>query len=105
MGNKETSEYPITLDKPRTLKLDFNAFCDAEGVVGHTVIRTDLGMSEIRALLWAGLKHEDRTLTVAKVGEMISGKDLQPVMEVVTTAVAEFFATGEEEGTGATPTG
>jgi len=105
MANKETSEYPITLDKPRVLKLDFNAFCDAEGVVGHTVIRTDLGMSEIRALLWAGLKHEDRTLTIAKVGEMISGDQLAPVMDVVTKAVAEFFASGEEEGTGDIPTG
>lgn len=105
MANKENGEYPITLDRPRILKLDFNTFCAAEGVVGRSVVRQDLGLSEIRALLWAGLRHEDKTLTLEKVGSMLKGPTLTIAMEVVGSAVSDFFAAGEEEGAGATPTG
>jgi hypothetical protein len=102
----EKSETIIELDRPRTLKLTFNAFCDAEGVVGHSVLRQDLGLSEIRALLWAGLKHEDRTLTIQKVGELLGdGAKMAEVMNVVASAVNDFFAAGEAEGVGDTPTG
>jgi len=102
----EKGETIIELDRPRVFKLTFNAFCDAEGVVGHAVLKADLGLSEIRALLWAGLKHEDRTLTVQKVGELLpDGKKMTDVMNVVAAAVNEFFDAGEAAGAGDTPTG
>jgi hypothetical protein len=99
-------EIVIELDKPRVFKLTFNAFCDAEGVVGHSVLRQDLGLSEIRALLWAGLRHEDRTLTIERVGAMLAdGNKMTEVMNVVAESVNSFFASGEVEGTGDTQTG
>lgn len=105
MANRQKSELTIDLDRPRTFKLDFNALCEAEGVIGRSVLRQDLGLSEIRALLWAGLKHEDKTLTVQKVGTLLTADKLTKVMTLVGDAVSEFFAVGEEVGAGDTPTG
>lgn len=66
---------PIQLDKARNLKLDFNALADADSVDGRAINEFLSGqrgsMAAIRALMWAGLKHEDPRLTVQEVGQLI----------------------------------
>lgn len=64
----------ITLDKPRNLRFDVNAISDFEDKTGKSV--TSLGdetsgLSIMRSLLWAGLKHEDRGLTLERVGNIM----------------------------------
>ena len=102
MANPKRAEEQVTLDKPRTLRLDYNAMCAAEGVLGRTVIRQEVGLSEIRAIMWAGLKHEDRALTLERVGELLGEADLAEIMEKVGRCLNNFFTQGEADGTGST---
>lgn len=100
MSNKR-AEAQLQLDKPRNLRLDFNTMCTAEGVLGRTVVRSDIGLSEIRAIVWAGLRHEDRTLTLERVGELLGEADINAVAETVGACLAQFFTQGEAQGAGA----
>ena len=64
---------PITLDKVRHLKFSPNAIADAEELLRKNLpaIIEDGGVSAVRALLWAGLRWEDRALTVEQAGSLI----------------------------------
>lgn len=68
----------LTLDKPRSLRYDLNALADVETLLGKPfgVVVGEmraLGVVSLRALLWAGLRHEDRRLTVERAGALIQG--------------------------------
>lgn len=77
----------IELDgKQRTLKFDLNALClfeEAAGI-GITEALQKRSMSAIRALLWAGLIHEDPLLTVDDVGKMEFGGLREMVQSLVS---------------------
>jgi hypothetical protein len=66
---------PIVLDKARNLRLDVNALADADELAGKAVNEfisgERVGIAAIRALLWAGLKHEDRKLTPTAAGDLM----------------------------------
>lgn len=60
----------ICLDKPRTLVMDLNALSEAGKVTGRNYFDMkdkQLGPEDVRALLWAGLKHEDPNLKLEDV--------------------------------------
>lgn len=59
--------------RPRTLRFDTNSICDFEQVTGVSVQQLSYrsGLHVTRALLWAGLKHEQPDLTLVKVGEWL----------------------------------
>lgn len=87
----------IELDKPRKLRYDFNAVADLEdkGGLGIGAMFTEerIGFSSIRLLLWAGLKWQDKGLTLDRVGNMIQayieiGNDLSDLMTKITEALA-----------------
>lgn len=69
---------PIDFDKPRQLKFDLAAVRDLEAALGGKPLAdviTDLSRLGVNALvlsLWAGLKHEDRTLNPRLVERMLS---------------------------------
>ena len=66
----------IELDKPRRLRFDINALADAEEELGTGIgkaLQMRAGIREIRALLWAGLKWEERGLTLARAGSILQG--------------------------------
>ncbi len=98
MANQNRGEVPITLDKERMIRFRFNAHCDFQSVTGVTLksffsrftylselkgdsgnlspdiakrFLNDLGENELRACLWAGLRHEDRSLSLEDVGDLI----------------------------------
>lgn len=68
---------PITLDRPRNLRFDINAFSDAEQAMGGSIFSVladeawALRFGVLRALLWAGLKHEDPALRQERVGALM----------------------------------
>jgi hypothetical protein len=89
VANKHNGEVSITLDKPRTLKFDFNAGCEYEEVMGTTLNSfmyrleqlskrnpeasgTIVGNKEVRAMLYAALRHEDKTLTLEEAGNLFA---------------------------------
>lgn len=45
----------------------------------------------LRALLWACLRHEDKTLTLEQVGEFMHPGNLAEIREKCQQVAAEFF--------------
>jgi len=86
-------EYPITLDKERTLKYGMRALDQAEKKTGVAVVGMNLNnltMNQMATLTWCGLTHEDKNLTVGNVMDLIDDySNLSDVMEVVGEAIAE----------------
>jgi len=105
----------IVLDKPRTLLFDVNAMIDLgellnlnlmtkegwDGLLGHMETRPPETMDDkpeprfvpavpsfekVRAIVWAGLRHEDENLTVRQVGAMLDPANLEPVIAAYTDA-------------------
>lgn len=86
----------VRLDGERHLRFDINALADAEEALGvglGQALQSRAGIRELRALLWAGLRWEDKKLTLERTGEILqeyveSGGDLTAVAEALTKALA-----------------
>jgi hypothetical protein len=82
---------PITLDKPRTLLYDFNAFMELEDLYGdiNKAFKglEQLKMRPIRDMIWAGLIHEDESLTPKQVGKMLHVLNLEEIATKITEAL------------------
>lgn len=64
----------IELDKARNLRYGINALVTVEELTGKPLTKLDLesvSIKDLRAILYAGLCHEDKTLTPEKVGQLI----------------------------------
>ena len=70
--------------KQRKLRYDFNAMSDFEQVTGQSLFNAmqNMGIGTIRALYWAGLKHQDKGLTLDRTGKMISKAMLEEGWEL-----------------------
>jgi hypothetical protein len=74
-----TRSVDITLDKPRRIRFDVNALDSLEQVLGGMPIGEMIGkmarasVHVAKMALWQGLRHEDRNLTLDRVGNMIQG--------------------------------
>lgn len=87
----------IDFDKPRELKFDLRAVKDLESAMGGIPLGqvvhqlSQVGITAITAALWAGLKHEDKTLTPNLVTKMlqtyIDKKDKQKNLRVLARAL------------------
>lgn len=94
----------IELDKPRRIRFDTNALCDAEEALGvgiGAMLNQQVGFRVIRALLWAGLRWEDRGLTLERTGALMqryieAGGTVESLAEAVTQALlaSGLFKTG-----------
>jgi hypothetical protein len=68
----------IDFDKPRQLHFDLAAIRDLEAAMGGKPLASivndlaSIGVNAIVLALWAGLKHEDRTLNPKLVERMLS---------------------------------
>lgn len=64
----------VELDKARNLRYGINALCTIEELTNKTITTLDLNhlsVKDLRSILFAGLSHEDDTLTPEKVGSLI----------------------------------
>ena len=64
----------VELDKARNLRYGINALVKVEELTGKNITKLDLdniSMKDLRAILFAGLYHEDKDLTPDKVGVLI----------------------------------
>jgi len=82
---------PITLDKERTLVYDFNAFIDLEDIYDDVSVVFDklqkFNLRATRDMLWAGLRHEDESLTPRQVGKWLNLDNVQEIAAKVMEAV------------------
>jgi len=85
----------IELDKPRQLRLEANAIADAEEKLGMgfgKIMKAELSIALVRVMLWAGLKWQDRALTLEKVGNLINnflrnGGDIEYLGQKISEAI------------------
>lgn len=84
---------PIMLDKERTLYFDFNSFIELEEIYGSVeeAFKAMQGqnLKAIRALIWAGLIHEDPTITQRQVGAMLDFEKMETLTEALDAAIGE----------------
>ncbi len=85
---KINPQVPIELDKPRLLWLNFNAMVKYEEQTGKNVFKSmsDPSVTDLRALIWACLLHEDPKLTIETVGEFINMGNMEQVMDKLMEA-------------------
>ena len=85
----------INLDRPRTLRYGMNALATIEDITGKSILTLDLnnvGVKDLLAIVYGGLYHEDKTLTIEKVGELIDDfSDLTEIAEKLGEALTEAF--------------
>ncbi len=66
----------VTLDRPRALRYSINAIAELERVLGQPIgeivgAMRALSIMTIRAMVWAGLRHENSRLTLDGAGLLI----------------------------------
>ncbi len=85
----------IVLDKPRTLRYGMNALVKIEDITGKSILALDLGkvgVKDLLAIIYGGLYHEDKTLTIEKVGDLIDEySNLVEIAEKLGEALTEAF--------------
>jgi hypothetical protein len=93
---------PIKLDVERKLKFNNRAMAVAEREIAKfwglsrvsilkQVEKGDLSASELGILVWAGLLHEDRGLTLERVQELTAETPLQAMLGPVVEALLRYF--------------
>jgi hypothetical protein len=85
----------IKLDRERNYLLDLNAFEELENIYGdihkafYEFQNDTKKMKHIKNFLYAGLVHEDETLTPTKIGKMIGYANLAEVTDFIWLAAAQ----------------
>lgn len=91
--------FPIMLDKERTICYDLNAFVALEekfGSLQKTINALNVrSIGVLRTFLWAGLLHEDETLTEKDVGKLLTVQNMVEFSETLLTAVSESLPTAK----------
>lgn len=91
---------PITLDKPRTLYFDFNAFIELEEIYGDIKTALEgvegLKLKPIRDMIWAGMLHEDENITPKQVGKMLHPSNIEEIAVKIAEAVGVSLPEPEE---------
>ena len=80
----------INLDKERHLYFNLNSLIIVEKETGqkfNELGEDNMSLEMLRALLYAGLKWEDKSLNLDDVGELIDFDNLQEVMEKLGEAM------------------
>jgi len=103
----------VNLDRPRRLRYSMNALVNMEEAlekpIGRIISEFNAGMfglKDIRAVIWAGLLHENPDLTQEQVGDMIDeAESMNYVIRQVGEALRFAFSnkeTGEKNEKGPT---
>jgi hypothetical protein len=101
MGNKQRGYVDIVLDKPRRLFFNTNALCELEDALQRPVTsigKENVGIRELRAMLWTGLIHEDPELTIQQAGQMLEIERLAEIAGKVTEAINLAFPKSKGDG-------
>lgn len=89
----------------RTIKFDLNAMAELEDKYGSVDAAFEMldknSIKALRFILWAGLVHEDESLTEQKVGSLIDMRWMQEIMGTLSEAFESDMPTEQQaiEGT------
>lgn len=83
----------IELDRIRNLRLGINAICMIEDLTDKPIAKLmdQASLREIRVILYCGLAHEDRELTLDRVGELMEDYDLNMIANKIKEAFELAF--------------
>lgn len=91
---------PIQLDKMRNLRIGMKAISLVEKRLKKSIAKLDmenLTMDDMATLIWAGLYHEDQSLSVDKVMDLVDNhSNIKTAMEAVRDAMQQAFGVNEE---------
>lgn len=94
---------PIQLDKSRNMRLGMKAISLIEKKLKCSISKLDtenMTMEEMATIIWAGLVHEDKELTVDKVMDLIDDySSITKAMQAVGEAMNQSFGTSEVDNT------
>lgn len=92
----------IVLDKARNMRLGMKAISLVEKKLKKPIAKLDmdnLTMEDMATIIWAGLFHEDKSLNVDKVMDLIDEhSNIRDVMTAVGEAISQAFGDSEESG-------
>jgi len=92
--------YPIQLDKSRNFKYGMKALSLIEKRLKKPFAKIsldDLTVEEIAVFIWAGLVHEDNTLTPEKVMDLVDEySNFTTVSEIMGRALSVAMGAGED---------
>jgi len=89
--------------KRRSLRYTFNSLVALEEEFGIPIANFDkilggtISLKQVRALLWAGLLHEDKSLRPEDVGEWIDISRLNDITTKIEEAITLSFGGSEEK--------
>ena len=97
----------IELDKERTLRLDFNALVAFEEAADTKLssLGQDMSAKQIRALVWAGLLHEDPDVTLEQVGSQLHLGNIEYISQKLEEVMKEHLPEGDEGNPLSNPNG
>jgi hypothetical protein len=93
-------------NQDKQLRYDMNAVCELEAKAGKGLFsllnEENLGYNLIRLLVWAGLRHQNRGLTVDIVGiwlndAFLNGMTFDSVFEKIMSSLKESGLLGKDE--------
>lgn len=100
MAGHLRSGVKVTLGgRQRTLRYDLNALAELEEATGTSLAELQsktVGLRFLRALVWAGLLHQEPDLTQREVGAWIDGENLQEVQDAAVKALTAAFSQASE---------
>jgi hypothetical protein len=90
----------IELDKPRTMRYGMNALIKIEELTGKQITKLDLdnlSIKDLRTIIYAGLFHEDPTLTPDQCADLVDGfSSVTEVAQKIGEAMSLAF--GDAQG-------
>lgn len=104
LTNVKVSSIVVELDRKRNLTYNMNSFAALEekfGTVEAAMAALDgKSIKAFRTFLWAGLVHEDETLTELQVGSMLDMSNMQLLVEKMSSMLITSLpdADGEKKG-------
>ena len=85
----------INADKERHLRFNFNSLMILEESLDKPVtsLWSSLSFKDINLLVWAGLLHEEPTLTKEETADIIENEGLQTLSNKLAVAITIAFGT------------
>ena len=103
---------PIILDKPRALRLDIAALCNAERDLSDfwgkktsvyaCLLEVPISVNDLSIIVLHGLRHEDPTLSLPEVKGMLNNSTIPVIFQAVTDAWTKATQAAEPSAEGAT---
>lgn len=92
---------PVKLDKVRNFRYGMRALKTIEDLTGKSISQIDMNnitMDTLAIMLYAGLVHEDKSLTIDKVIDLVDEySDIQEIAETMGKAMELAFNRDKSE--------